>query len=378
MNREEAYRKLKRLGQEHLAITSCQMIAEIEAIDEALLQQQQAHLVAPLPNDPMRPLEKVDPLLETKHKKLGDQAMAEGAVAAVVAAGGQGTRLGFDGPKGAYSLLGKSLYQRLAEKTLAAGDKLYLAIMPSPATDEMTRAHFQENKNFGLSEEQLIFFQQSTLPLLDDRGKLFLSAEGKIATGPNGNGYALHEIVKQGIADLWRKKGVRCVTFVPVDNALSQPFDPQWIGYHLQSHADVTTLAAFRTDPDEKVGVFGMRDEKVVVAEYSELTPTQKTERLDNGSLCFSCANLSLFCFSMDFIDRVASQELSLHFAHKPASHLVKGTIQAWKSEYFIFDVLSYSHKTHVLVAPRERCFAPLKNATGPDSPETVIAQLQR
>lgn len=299
----------------------------------------------------------------------GQDAIQNGEVACLVVAGGQGTRLKCDGPKGIYPISvieNKSLFQLIAEKVIAAskvaGRPLQIAFMTSPLNHEHTISFFNDHNFFGLSQDQISFYPQAVLPFLDEKGNLFLENPSSIAEGPDGNGSSLSELVKSGVWEKWHASGVRYINFILVDNPLADPFDAELVGYHKRMEADVTLKCTERKSEKENVGMIVQQHGKIMVREYSELTSEDKASKKHRG------ANLSLFCFSMDWVKEIEHYAMPLHLAHK--SH-------AWKFEKFIFDILPVSHRTEALLYPRSECFAPLKNLTGNDSVETVKTALQ-
>lgn len=362
------------------------------AIDPKILEQQRRVLQQPasasLPK--LLPLTNVAIQGNEKDKLLGEQLLSEGAAGCLIVAGGQGTRLRFEGPKGLYPIspvYNKTLFQLFAEKTLAAskraGKSLPLAIMTSPLNHQDTIQYFKDNHYFGLEQDQLFFFSQGTLPLLDVEGNLLFESDGKIAYGPDGNGHALVHFVNNGIWDKWSARGVRFVNFVPVDNPLGDPFDVELLGFHARQRAEVTIKCSERRWANEKVGVIAQIDDRIQVIEYTEIPEEEASAVLDDGTLKFPYANLSLFCFSMDFIKKTTTFTMPLHAAFKAGpvrqadgSFMLSKEPNAWKFEWFIFDVLPFSDKVRVLNYPRGRSFAPVKNATGNDSPETVKRDL--
>ncbi len=171
------------------------------------------------------------------------------------------------------------------------------------------------------------------------------------------------------------------MTIIPVDNPLADPFDAELIGYHAQQKVEITLKCTEKTDPEEKVGVVVRQEGRCAVVEYSEMSGQEKNARRKDGRLKHCCANLSLFCLSLGFIQRIVNEGLSipLHKAWKAAQFVDEHSNTysssqpaAWKFETFIFDWLFHSKKVAALICPREECFAPLKNLKGPDSPETV------
>lgn len=304
----------------------------------------------------------------------------------LVVAGGQGTRLQLQGPKGLYPISvirKKTLFQLFAEKIVAASQlafrPLHAAIMTSPLNHEMTETYFKAHSFFGLTRGQIDFFSQSMLPFLDDNGNLFLQNVSTIAQGPNGNGSSLFEFSQHGLLEKWKELGIEHLNFVLIDNPLADPFDAELLGFHVRNQNDITIKCTLKADPDEKVGVVVKENDGVRIIEYMEMPEEERLKTSSNGLLKYPCANISLFCIRLSFLEKLCNQRapLPLHSAYKSAESL-EGKIMAWKFEYFIFDILPLAEKVQALLYPREDCFAPLKNLSGNDSPETVRAALQR
>jgi UDP-N-acetylglucosamine/UDP-N-acetylgalactosamine diphosphorylase len=283
----------------------------------------------------------------------------------------------------------KTLFQLFAEKTLAAScranKKLPLAIMTSPENHGQTLQYFQDNGFFGLDSGQVRFFPQGTLPFLDQKGNLFLESPFRIAQGPDGNGSALTHFVRSGIWEEWYANDVRFLNMILVDNALADPFDEELLGFHYRRGNDVTVKCTRRNSVDEKVGVLTGDAHSMQVVEYMELPPEERLATQEDGALKHQCANLSLFCMNMEFVQDVAGKgPLPLHLAFKPAKFLspdgetvLPDKPNAWKFERFIFDILPSARKAGALMYPREKCFAPLKNAEGEGNPSSVKIALQ-
>lgn len=400
MDKTQALEKLRSIGQQHLfkffdELSSEDQINFLEQIDTLNIptfrMQQQV-----LESHHHYPLRLLDPFvnysLSGNHNdtSIGQRLINEGKVGCLIIAGGQGTRLKVNGPKGMYpvSLIKrKSLFQLFAEKVLAASHlaerKLEIAVMTSKINHQQTLDFFEENSFFGLDPMQVSFFTQGTLPLLSHEGDLFLETKGHIAVGPDGNGSTLQHFFNSSICNDWYTKGIRYVNTILIDNPLADPFDAELIGHQKNQGADVLIKCSTRNSAKENVGVLVNHEGKVKVIEYSELPEEEKSATDESGLLKHRCANLSLFCFSIDFIKKVSKTELPLHLAHKAAPFLDEegSTIHpakpnAWKFEKFIFDVLPYALKVRALLYPREECFAPLKNAHGDASLESVQKSL--
>lgn len=303
---------------------------------------------------------------------MGEKALSEGLMGTVILAGGMGTRLGFPHPKGMYPIApitGKSLFQLFAEKCLEASLKskrsLPLAIMTSPENDLETRAFFKANDNFGLKKNQLYFFTQDELHLENEKG------EPLPYKAANGNGGVFKKFVESGLWDIWKEKGTTHLNIIPVDNVLADPFDTNLLGYHLRKKCDVTLKCTERASPEEKVGLIIQDQGKIRVIEYSEATNEQKQALTPSGKLKYPLANLGLFCLSFPFVKELSQISFPYHLAKKPLSKEANSPLGI-KKETFIFDLLPYAKSPSILIYPRNQCFAPLKNKTGEDSPDTV------
>lgn len=374
MQYESAAAKLKTLGQTHLLrhwdeLTleqQEQLLAQIEAINPIVLQQ---HPSSPV--HPFTPFSRYQVGTTAENRQLGEEAIAQGKVACVILAGGQGTRLGYDGPKGIYPIPGveKTLFQLFAEQV-----KGPLAIMTSPKNDAVTRDYWENHHHFGVKD--VSFFPQNQLPLTDLEGQLFLESADSIAFGPNGNGAVYKGLKASGILDRWVSMGIKTIQIIQIDNALARPFDTDVIGYHLSKGADVTLKCTKRKDPSEHVGILVESNGGVDVLEYSELDEPVAGDFL---------ANLSIMFFSIDFFQKCALLNLPLHQALKKSAYWDEDSGEqkqpqspnCYKFEFFAFDVLPHASHVEAVECPRETCFAPLKNATGPDSPATVQHALE-
>jgi len=323
-------------------------------------------------------------------RKIGRELIASGRVGCIIMAGGMGTRLRFNGPKGMYPITlvqKKNLFQFFADRILAAGKfygrELPVAIMTSTLNDKVTRQFFRENQNFGLSADQLDFYVQGNLPFLNQEGDLFLDAPGHVAEGPNGNGELLHHFYRSGVWDKWKGQGVDFLNIVLIDNPLADPFDSELIGTHHAEGCDVLVKGMRREDPHEKLGILVRIKDKVHVVEYSEMPLKDMEATQPDGELKYPSGNLSLFSVTMDFAEKIAGTDLPLHKAFKALSYLDEAGERrqpeepnAWKFEKFIFDILPFGN-VEVILYPRADCFAPLKNRVGKDSQKTVQQALQ-
>lgn len=385
MLKEAIVSLLTQIGQKQLAVGLENLrhedqetfINQLMAFGPCLLEQQRKVLFEPEKVSCFDPLDVYDSSGNDADVFLGK----EKKYGCIILTGGQGSRLGVSIPKALMpvSLIkNKSLLQIFCEKGVAAsrklGRQLPLAIMTSPFNDKIIRSYLESHHFFGLSPEQVDIFPQEIMPFLDNHGNWILETPGKIASGPDGNGHSLKRFFQNGIWKKWKERGIECVNVVPIDNPLADPFDTELVGYHTRQENDVTIKAVFRHDPNEKVGVIGLKNNKIGIREYSELPANSQS---------FTLANIGLFCLDIDFINTIASISLPWHLARKKAPVLcgtAKGYCQEmaliWKFETFIFDILDYAKKASVLVFPREHTYAPLKNALGDKSLATVQAAL--
>lgn len=320
--------------------------------------------------------------------------LREGKIAALILAGGQGTRLGVEGPKGcvaATPLKKKTLFQLIAEKVKGAarlaGRPLEIAIMTSPLNHAATIAFFKENQFFGLQEEHVTFFEQEMLPLLTEEGALFLSNIGELAEGPNGNGYALHRLFQTKVAEKWREKGIEYVNVIPVDNPLADPFDYKMIALQESQGWDILFKAVEKRDAKERVGVIGERGGVPAVVEYSEL-PQEEAEKVqESGELLWLASNTGLFSAKLSYIEKIGREKAPMpwHLAEKRGKKVIfqegefKQTLAPHiKFEAFIFDAFRFTHRFGVLLADRRDIFSPIKGPTGADSLESALLDLAK
>lgn len=307
-------------------------------------------------------------------KERGFSCMQEGKTGTIVLAGGEGSRLQFPGPKGCYPLFpDTSLFSLLAKQVVLASQKakrlLPLAIMTSPRNHEASVAHFREHHFFGLEESQLFFFSQTTLPLLNEEGQPFLTDACTLAEGPDGNGSVFHHFLHSPAGESWQKQGVEYIQVLPIDNPLANPCDEEWIGLHAENALEISLRCVRPKTTHEKLGRLGCRHKRPCIVEYSELPPTFADNTL---------GNTGLFCFTLSFLQKHQKElgALPLHKAWKKTFSFGQEK-WAWKFETFIFDLLPLCTRFQTLLSDRTQCFAPLKNASGEDSPESVRSLLQ-
>lgn len=328
----------------------------------------------------------------------GREALADGKIAALVVAGGQGTRLGFDQPKGMYPigpLSQATLFQLLCEKMLAVSRRagfvrrpgsepsLPLLVMTSPATDAATREFFAAHQGFGVAEPDLRIFCQGTMPAVDAQtGKLLLSAPDSLSLSPDGHGGTLAALAASGALAWLRELGVEQLFYFQVDNPLVRVCDPEMIGYHLLSGSQVSTKVVAKRSPRDRLGNVVQVDGRVQIIEYSDLPDEAAERRNPDGSLELWAGNIAVHVFDVAFLaDLAGTGRLPFHRAHKKVPYLdsdgqrVEPTEpNAIKFEKFIFDALPAAETSIVVETAAADEFAAVKNAPGSglESPEWV------
>jgi UDP-N-acetylglucosamine/UDP-N-acetylgalactosamine diphosphorylase len=310
----------------------------------------------------------------------------QGKVAAFVVAGGQGSRLGYEGPKGKFPVgpvSGKTLFQIHAEKILKYSRKYGAAIpfliMTSRANHDETEDYFGNNDFFGIGRENVFIFPQNMIPSLDTRGKLILETKCNVFKNPDGHGGSLTALFTSGVLGEMKRRGIETISYFQVDNPLVKIVDPAFIGFHVLRGADISSKAVKKAYPGEKVGVFVRYGNNTIgVVEYSDL-PEEKTHSTDkNGELRYSSGNIAIHLFQRDFVEKVTEgREIALpfHTARKKIKALSGGVqkeVDGFKFEKFVFDALPLTEKNIVFETLRDDEFAPVKNASGVDSVESA------
>ncbi len=322
-------------------------------------------------------------------KAEGEAALRAGRVAAFTVAGGQGTRLGFDGPKGTFRvtpLRQKPLFQVFAEKILAAGRRygrpLHWFIMTSHANHEATEAFFAEHGCFGLDQARVHFFRQGRMPAVDATGKILLEAKGRIALSPDGHGGSLRALERSGALDLMAREGIDTLSYFQVDNPLVRAIDPTFIGWHLVRGSEMSSKMVPKAYAAEKVGHFCTQRGRTVVVEYSDLPPAMQQETDAAGALRYLAGSIAIHILDRDFIRRLAAGgegvALPFHRADKKiptidatGAPVRPEKVNGVKFELFVFDALPFARHPVVIETLRADDFSPVKNAEGVDSLQT-------
>ena len=323
---------------------------------------------------------------KAEFKAAGLEAIRSCKVGAILLAGGQGTRLGFDKAKGMYNIgVNKELYifeqliRNLQKVTDEAGAFVPLYIMTSDKNDEQTRAFFAEHDFFGYNKDYVKFFVQEMVPAVDFDGNVLIEAEDSLAMSPNGNGGWFSSLIKAGLdADL-KEKGVEWLNVFAVDNVLQQIADPVFVGATILSGCVSGAKVVRKCDPYERVGALCLEDGKPSIIEYYELTPEMAEATNEAGSLLYGFGVILNYLFSVDKLFDIAEKQMPLHIVEKKVPYIDENgnavkpeTPNAYKFETLILDMVYLMDNCLSFEVDREKEFAPVKNATGVDSVESA------
>ncbi len=408
----ELQARLSQYGQSHLLqwwdelgdSQRSSLLAQLDSIDYQLIarlfeEQKSAgnsssHNLAARATPPTQLVTQPQTTAERDHwrqaKANGESQLRDGSVGAILVAGGQGTRLGFDKPKGMYPIgpvSHRSLFQVFCEQLLArgrqAGAVIPYFVMTSDATHDDTVAFFEENHFFGLKSRDVYFFRQGKLPAVcDQTGKIHLAEKHEVALSPDGHGGLVKALRAAGLLDLMRDRGLESLYYHQVDNPTAIVCDPAFLGLHELHGSDMSTKVVSKVSAEERMGVLVNVEGQTQIIEYSDM-PVERTREVEpDGTLRFRAGNTAMHVIRRGFLQDLVDQgrDLPYHVAHKPVPCLdSKGNrVQpdpsdknAFKFEQFIFDSLPLAATALVVEADRATEFNPVKNKTGADSPET-------
>ncbi len=398
-NMEEIQKKLKKYGQGHLLNfydtldenKQKKLLEQIENIDFELMNS----LYNTTKNENKEENKKIEPIefidkyklndLYKDYEEIGKKAIKEGKLAAVTMAGGQGTRLGHNGPKGTFDIgldSHKSLFELLCD-TLKEANKKYDVqipwfIMTSKENNSETIDFFKKNKYFGY-EKNVYFFEQGQLPMIDTEGKILIGEDGLVKLASDGHGGVYESLIKNGMINKMKELGVEWVFIGGIDNCLVKMVDPVLMGMAIDKKVDAAVKSVVKANPHEKVGVFCKKNGKPGVVEYTEISEEMAESTDENGELLYGESHILCNLFNIKAIERMGENPLPYHIAYKKATYIDKDGNKvipdgpnAYKFEAFLFDAFGTLDSMAVLRVKREEEFAPVKNATGVDSPETA------
>ena len=322
-------------------------------------------------------------------KHAGEAALRSGRVAAFTVAGGQGTRLGYDGPKGTFHVTPlklKTLFQVFAEKIRAAGVRygrpLHWFIMTSHANHAATEAFFTEHAFFGLDHAHVHFFRQGRMPAVSFDGKILLETTGSLALSPDGHGGSLRALERSGALDLMKREGIDTLSYFQVDNPLVRCIDPAFIGWHVMRGSEMSSKMVPKAYAEEKVGHFCTQGGKSVDEEYTDLPIAMQRETDASGQLRYLAGSIAIHVLDREFVRRMAAggegASLPFHRADKKIPTIDAGGVavkpekaNGVKFELFVFDALPFARNPVIIETLRADDFSPVKNAEGLDSPQT-------
>ena len=397
MNYEQALAKLAAAGQEHVmryydTLSEEQkeaLLSQIETTDFSVLSylgqnkgEMQRGKIGPLAAMQIEEIKE----REQEFRSAGLGAIREGKVGAVLLAGGMGTRLGSDDPKGMYNIgITKKVYifQRLIENLLdvvrEAESWIPLYVMTSDKNHEATTAFLKEHDYFGYNSEYVTFFMQDMAPACDYEGKVYMEKPWKISTSPNGNGGWYTSMHKWGVAQKAISDGVEWLNVFAVDNVLQRIADPCFVGATLLNDCAVGAKVVCKCTPDEKIGAICTEDGKPSIIEYYELTDELMNAKDEQGNLAYSFGVILNYLFRLSDLERIREKKLPLHVVEKKIAHLDQdGVLQkpdkpnGCKFEQLVLDMIHELDSCLPYEVVRNKEFAPIKNATGVDSVESA------
>lgn len=329
---------------------------------------------------------------KAKYEGIGLDAIRAGKVGAVLLAGGQGTRLGSDGPKGKYNIgLTKEvfIFERLIRNLLDVTDKagcfVPLYVMTSDKNHEETTAFFEEKQYFGYPKDFVKFFKQEMAPSVDFQGKLYMESEDSLSLSPNGNGGWFYSMAVTGVLKDVKARGVEWLNIFAVDNVLQRIADPVFVGATIDSGCVSGAKVVRKADPEEKIGVLCLEDGRPSIVEYYEMTEEIINSREADGELSYNFGVILNYLFRVDQLEEIANQKMAVHVVEKKIPYMdEKGELvkpespNGYKFELLVLDMIHMFPNCLSYEVVRDYEFAPIKNKTGVDSVESARALLQK
>lgn len=401
MTYREAAEKLCWCGQQHILqyfeelseTEKNELLEQIELTDFSVIEQGKSGAASKKGViSPLASLE-LDEISECKERftEIGTKAIREGKVAAVLLAGGMGTRLGSDDPKGVYNI-GKTkdvyIFQRIVENLMdivkLTQTDIYLFVMTSDKNHTKTVSFFKEHNFFGYKEEYVKFFMQEMAPATDYEGKVYMESKSRISNSPNGNGGWFSSMKKWGILDIIHNEGIQYLNVFAVDNVLQRITDPSFIGAVIERGVEAGAKVVKKAAPDEKVGVMCLEDGRPSVIEYYELTDELMNTLNEKGERVYNFGAILNYLFEVKALERIIDNQLPVHIVEKKIPYMdEKGnfikpeTPNGYKYELLILDMIHDLKSCLPYEVERNKEFAPIKNKTGVDSVESAQALLE-
>ena len=327
-----------------------------------------------------------------RYKKIGIDAIKAGKVGAVLLAGGQGSRLGFEKPKGMFNIgenrelfIFECLINNLFDVVRETGVWIPLFVMTSIQNNKDTRDFFEEHNYFGYDSGSVMFFVQEQLPTVDKNGKLMLVEKGVVSTAPNGNGGWYASMIKSGLLNVLKVKQIEWLNVFAVDNVLQKMADPCFIGAVIESGKDSGSKVVAKAAPEERVGVMCLEDGKPSIVEYYEMTDEMRYSREGDGTLSYNYGVILNYLFKTEKLNELINANLPLHKAFKKVPYYdeeIDETVcpeeaNAYKFETLVLDMVKLQDSCLAYEVERNKEFAPVKNKTGVDSVDTARALLK-
>lgn len=398
LDREKALRILTKYGQEHILnhfdelndTEKEELLGQIEIIDFSVLDNLDAEKNSNSVRGTFEPLGAVtiEDIAENsdEYTKTGIEAIKAGKAAAVLLAGGQGTRLGFDKPKGMFRIgvdeelyIFQCLINNLMDVVKIAGVWVPLYIMTSEKNNDDTIAFFKEKNYFGYDPEYVKFFIQDMAPSVDFNGKILMESRSKISVSPNGNGGWFSSLVRAGLLDEIKAKGVEWINVFAVDNVLQRIADPSFIGAVIKSGMQSGGKVVSKADPDERVGVLCLEDGMPSIVEYYEMTEEMRTLLDDKGNLAYRYGVILNYLFNVKKLEEICDNKMPVHIVDKKIPYMdengefiTPSQPNGHKFETLVLDMVHMQDSCLAYEVVREKEFAPVKNATGVDSVESA------
>lgn len=397
LNYEQAYALLEKYSQTQVLkyydeldeAGKAKLLAQIESLDWSLpsLINRSEEEVKRGKLEPLGALTVKD--IEAKrdeYEGAGIEALKAGKIGAVLLAGGQGTRLGHDGPKGTYRIgVDKELYifeclvNNMMKVVNRVGRFMHFYIMTSEINNDITVNFFKEHNYFGYDPEYVHFFVQEMAPAVSYDGKVLLEAKDRIAISPNGNGGWYRSLKRAGLVDHMKANGITHISAFAVDNVLQQINDPAFVGASVLSNVDCCAKVIRKNHPEEKVGVLCLEDGHPSIVEYYDITDEMRNLRDEEGELIYTFGVILNYMFTIDFLERTAENGLIFHLVNKKVPYIdengekvAPAEPNAIKFEQLILDMVHLTDTCLPYEIVREKEFAPVKNPTGIDSVESA------
>lgn len=402
MNYEEAKKKVQQYGQEHVLryyeeldqADQEELLKQIEETDMSVLSLcthkedlPEKGVITPLA---AMQLDEIEAEKET-YRNAGIKAIRDGKVGAVLLAGGMGTRLGSDDPKGMYNIgITKNVYifERLIGNLMdvvnQTGSYIHLFVMTSEKNHDKTVDFFEKINYFGYDRDYVVFFKQEMAPAADYNGKIYMETKSRMATSPNGNGGWFTSMAKSGVLDIIHENGIEYLNVFAVDNVLQRIADPVFLGAVLAKGCAVGSKVVKKAAPDEKVGVMCLEDGKPSIVEYYELTDEMRDARDKDGNPAYNFGVILNYLFRVRDLEEIMEKHMPLHIVEKKipymdeAGNFVKPEEpNGYKFETLVLDMIHLMDNCLPFEVIRNREFAPIKNKTGVDSVDTARALLK-